>query len=381
MPSTRADGTRPPHQGAVLALYVAIWTSLAVISAGQGYLSVSANRERIPFPTLLAWELLVWYLWAVSTPLIALVARRWPFSRTLWWRPGLIHAACALAIVVAHTVVASLLKFAMRPDGSTETIAELMLDRLSFRLQTGVVIYAAILGILVAIERGRQLRARDVRAAQLEAELLSARLAALHAQLHPHFLFNALNTVAMLVRESGNRLALDVVVNLSQLLRRVVDRGDVREIPLAEEFDLVRCYLEIEQLRFADRLTVAIALDPAAADASVPPLILQPLVENALRHGIAHRVGAGRVGVNAHRDDRRLRIEVHDDGPGFEPGDPTDGRGTGLRNVRTRLALHYPDDHGFDVQSGRRGTVVRLDLPWRERRDANRLELLHAPAE
>ncbi|HEU4681111.1 MAG TPA: histidine kinase, partial [Gemmatimonadales bacterium] len=208
---------------------------------------------------------------------------------------------------------------------------------------------------------------RDLRTSQLESQLMQARLEALRAQLNPHFLFNALNTIAMLVRRQANTHALQGIVGLSQLLRQVLDRRGEPEVTLGEELALVQHYLSVEQLRFQDRLGVSVSVPPEVLDARVPSLILQPLVENAVRHGVSRRGETGRIAISGRRHHGTLRLEVRDNGPGFPDGwDPTTSAGIGLANTRERLQRLYGPTHRFKARNGPQGgAVVSVTIPFR----------------
>lgn len=235
--------------------------------------------------------------------------------------------------------------------------------------------YVELIGARVALaidnarlfREAREARNRSVRAAELEAQLARARLDALQAQLNPHFLFNALNTVAMLVRRGANADALRGVVSLSELLRKVLVGNRSLEVPLHEELAVVEHYLSIERMRFRDRLTVAVEADADVRDALVPSLILQSMVENAVRHGIAPSKSGGHVAIRCHRRNDVLAIEVRDNGTGLPEGwDPRATAGIGLANTRERLERLYHDTHVFEVRSAPgSGTVATIEIPLR----------------
>jgi len=201
----------------------------------------------------------------------------------------------------------------------------------------------------------------ELRASRLEAQLMQARLEALRAQLNPHFLFNALNTIAMLVRRQANAEALRGIVGLSQLLRQVLDRRAAPEVSLGEELALVEHFLAIEQLRYPERLRVRIRVDSGVLEAQVPNLLLQPLVENAVRHGVGGRNDAGFVEIAARRRRDTLTLTVRDDGPGLPDGwRPEEGFGLGLANTRERLQRLYGPHHRFEIGNDRRGGARAL---------------------
>jgi len=213
----------------------------------------------------------------------------------------------------------------------------------------------------------REARDRAIRASLLETQLAQAQLEALRAQLNPHFLFNALNTVAMLVRREANADALSGIVALSDVLRQALNGKAAAEVPLGQELELIERYLEIERLRFRDRLTVKLSVEPAALDARLPTMILQPLVENAVRHGIARRAEGGRVEVVARRDGGALLIEVCDNGPGFPDGWDVDAAtGVGLANTRERLRWMYGDGQRLEARNAPDGgAIVSIRIPVR----------------
>jgi GAF domain-containing protein len=222
----------------------------------------------------------------------------------------------------------------------------------------------------------REAHEHELRTSQLEVRLTEARLEALRAQLNPHFLFNALNTIAMLVRREANADALRGIVGLSQLLRQVLDRREAAEVGLGEELALVEHYLAIEQLRYRERLQVEIEVKPETLEARVPSLLLQPLVENAVRHGVGARNQAGHVRIAGRRLGDRLRLEVRDDGPGFPPGwTPRSGRGLGLANTRERLLGLYAGNQRLELGNAPGGgALVAVTIPFRIRPDAGRSE-------
>jgi LytS/YehU family sensor histidine kinase len=211
-------------------------------------------------------------------------------------------------------------------------------------------------------------RAQDevIRASRLESQLMRTRLDALRAQLDPHFLFNALNTIAMLVRRQANQDALRGIVSLSELLRRSLAEQSALLVPLRSELPLLESYVAIEQLRFRDRLHVHVGVAPDTLDALVPGLLIQPLLENAIKHGIARRSDAGTVEVRSRRDADMLVLEVMDDGPGFPAGwDPGTSGGIGLANTRERLERLFDGTHQFEAHNGPGGgAVVTIRIPF-----------------
>ena len=256
-------------------------------------------------------------------------------------------------------------------DWSHYTVSTLLL--LPVDLLTYCGFFAASFAIVYHFkyrQRGEEALQLQLRTAQLESDLARAELTVLRGQLHPHFLFNSFNAVASLVRQKRNDAAVEIIAQLSALLRLAIERTGRQELPLDEEIDFIRRYLEIEQVRFGEKLRLDFALDPAALDAAVPNLVLQPLVENAIKHGISRRTRPGTLRLAARRLDSRLQLEIVDDGPGGssldrETGDGRPG-GIGLSNTRARLEKIYGSDYHLEmIPRPEGGMRVCLDLPWR----------------
>jgi LytS/YehU family sensor histidine kinase len=225
-----------------------------------------------------------------------------------------------------------------------------------------VMVYSLLLGVGYALVYARQLHERELREAQLETELLSAHLNVLKMQLHPHFLFNALNSISSLMYTDVGA-ADRTVARLADFLRQTLRTIDTQEVTLQEEINFLTLYLDIERTRLRDRLEVCLDADEGARVALVPHLILQPLVENAIRHAIAPRVDGGSVTILARRCGDRLHLVVSDDGPGLQ-GDPST-TGLGLRNTRQRLQHLYPGTHRFSIRNGPiGGAEVEVEIPY-----------------
>ncbi len=228
-------------------------------------------------------------------------------------------------------------------------------------------LYGAVLSVCNLIVYKRRLRERELTTSRLETQLASAQMQALRSQLNPHFLFNAMNTISMLVRNQKQEEAVKTIAGLSELLRYVLDDTTNQEIPLRQELEFVRRYLEIEQIRFQDRLQVTITADNKANDALVPNLLLQPIVENAIRHGIAKSSAATNVSVVASVEGASVKILVADDGPGFPEIPPNIAdNSVGLPNARKRLNQLYGSDAGIEfVANHPNGASISITIPYR----------------
>jgi LytS/YehU family sensor histidine kinase len=298
-----------------------------------------------------------------------MLTRRVPLRFPPGRRALLIHLACFFAAAVTHAFVYTSVGMAMSTSPRESTFLALVGRSLLGWFPISAMVYAAIVSGGHWLSLVRQERERERRTAALEAQLARAHLQALRMQLHPHFLFNTLNTIATLVREQERDAAVRLLAQLGDVLRQVLRSASNHEVRLGDELTFTRQYLEIEQLRFADRLRVVWDTEPLTLEGAVPNLVLQPLVENALRHGIAKRPEAGLLEIGSRREGERLSLWVRDDGPGLQNSTESDGEGVGMANVRARLAALHGELAELRVESvspeaggGARATIV---LPWR----------------
>jgi signal transduction histidine kinase len=333
-----------------------IWTLFPLLTAMQSALYAAYEGQPIDWGRILPLRLADWYTCALFTPVCFWLARRFRFERATWVRSAAVHLAVISPIVVVKYVLFLEVARVLAPADNWA------LGRtLAGNFVSESIAFWSLLGIVHAIEYHRRLREREVSAARLEAELASARLDALSAQLQPHFLFNTLHSVSTLMHRDVDA-ADDMLTHLGDLLHRTLKRGDRHEIALSDELEMLRHYLEIMQIRFQDRLSIEIDVDPSLHTALVPPLVLQPLVENAIQHGISRRPGAGKVEIGATASDGMLEIRVRDDGEGPAESQPRDG--IGLSNTRRRLRQLYGDNQSLELLPAvGNGVVVVLRLP------------------
>ena len=343
-----------------IALLV-LWTLPALWSA---YRAFAIDRLRNAGPGLPAGvvpQTGAWYLLLLVAPLIVIAARRLRLTSQMGLREVIYHLALLGAISVAHAAVyeALLRTVAARPP--RYSFLEGLPRAATGEVHLNVLFYLGVLIAVVALDLQRQARDRERRSLELEAQLAQAQVMALRMQLNPHFLFNTLNTIAMLVRASDNDRAVRMLAGLGSLLRHVLEDIGRQLVPLSDELEFIQRYLDIEGLRFEDRLRVRIDVEPGLFDAQVPNLILQPLVENAIRHGIARRAAAGDVRIAASRDRDRILLSVRDDGPGLGEDGASDGRaGVGLENTRVRLHRLYGAAGQLKVEDAEGGGVMAI---------------------
>ena len=302
-----------------------------------------------------------WIFLCALTPLAWHLGQRFPVRRPRMGRALLVHGAGALVLCIGWATMGVLLRRRLNePDAPF--IHELAGWSLT-SVPWSFFMYFALLGTVHAFAYWVEARDRELLATQLSGQLAEARLRALRAQLQPHFLFNTLNAITVLVRDRRGSLAVRMLDQLSDLLRQVLRSDQPHEIPLRDELLLVRQYLDIEQVRFSDRLRVEFAIDAPTFDCAVPTLILQPLIENALRHGLAEQSDNAIVEIGARREGDMLELWVRDNGRGIAPGA---GSGVGLDNTRERLAALYGERASLTLgDDAGRGTVARIRLPWR----------------
>ncbi len=313
----------------------------------------------------LGQQVALWLVWAAFTPLIVMTARRFPLERDGFLAAVPVHVSLAIACIASYLAwcawISQYTSLSMsRPPPFRVAYRNLVGTRLTLAL----VLYAGVLGIALAVDERKRRRERELHAARLEGDLAQAQLQGLQMQLQPHFLFNTLHAISMLVREDPEA-ASRMIVRLGDLLRRTLALAHTPELPLREELEILRDYLEIEETRFQDRLTVTIDAPEEILGTHVPSLILQPIVENAVRYGVAERTSPGRVMVRGRQSSSHIELEVEDDGAGFETGSHRDG-GIGLAATRERLQMLYGDlaELRCGAAAGG-GALVRIRIPLR----------------
>ena len=307
-----------------------------------------------------------WAIWAFLTPPLAWLARRFTVERLGLLRVGAIHVVtCTVFVFFQEGFLALLTRFMGPYSMQKMTLGDALWDSVAKSAFLDTMVYVMTVGVLLAIDLRRKLRAQELTGARLQVELAKAELDALRVQLHPHFLFNTLNAISMLVRKGEGDTAVRMIAGLSDLLRLALATAGQQEVPLRQELDFLERYLCLQQIRFPDRLQIRMKIDPDTLEARVPSLVLQPLAENAVRQGIAPSIAGGSVEVAAVREGEELVLRVRDTGVGLQPGSESSG-GVGLRNVRERLQHLYPGQHRFRVANRAEGGVESLlAIPFR----------------
>jgi len=341
------------------------WTALALVFAGQNYVNQAWWTDTIYWRGPLVRELIWVYSWNVVTPPILHLLNRFPLQRGKLPRSIVIHALAAPFFFAASSAIyVTSYRLILGPYPGSKSLFDSFRGFVIGGFAIGLLIYSLIIGISQAINYYRGYRDRELLASNLETRLVEAQLDALRMQLHPHFLFNTLNSISVLMRRDVDA-ADRMLLQLSNLLRVTLARNVAHEIKLRQELEILERYLEIEQIRFQDRLTVRMQVDPAALDALTPQLFFQPLVENAIRHGVAERETGGIIEIRAERRDGMMRLEVRDNGPGLSVSGEKLIEGVGLSNTRSRLGYLYGSEGRFDVGNAEEGgLIVVAEFPF-----------------
>jgi sensor histidine kinase YesM len=345
-----------------------VWAALGLLESGKAYVMSRAVGQPAAAAQVLVGNLPWWLFWGALTPAVFALCRRWGFFvGERWGRALLVHVPAALLLSVLHlTVTAAVFQRTSAPDAVLGRMWTMWLNSFLF---LELFTYGLIVVGYHALVHYRLYRERQDAAARLELEqerlgreMARAKLQALQMELQPHFLFNTFNAITALVRRNENRAAVEMLVRLGELLRRTLERGGTPQVTLAEEVELARCYLGIQQVRFPG-LEVEVHIDARAGRALVPTLVLQPLIENAVRHGLAGS-GTGTIRVCGSIRGDRLTVEVEDTGHGPGGPPPTAGNGVGLGNTRSRLEQLWNGDARLDlVPLAGGGTRVVLEVP------------------
>lgn len=322
-----------------------------------------------------------WLLYAFLTPGVFAISSRWPLARPHLARRAVLHLFFSILFCIAWATSGQVLRLALMrifapellqtamQNGAGQFWRQVGIEWLSWTFTTlpfGVAVYLCVVGIEHATRYFIEAREREVQVARLSEQLSSARFAALQAQLNPHFLFNTLNTIAVLVRDDDRQGAVRIVEHLSELLRRTLTRHRANEVMLGEELELVRQYVAIERARFSDRLRPEFRIPDSLLPAAVPSFALQHLVENAIRHGIARHPDAGLLIVTAERTGDLLQLTVIDDGVGIDPQAAMPA-GHGIENTRERLRALYGTKASLEIaRRTEGGTIAILRVPYRE---------------
>ena len=344
-----------------------VWTVIGLIFTLQWYFAAYRSEQPIPWGRALYVQMSWGYLWALATPLVLWLVRRFPIEKQHWRRNVLVHLLSSTVLSFATGMAGYLLltfKYGAMPGRSFSFQNSLRFAVGNYTEGMGTYLLVAVLSY--AYSYYRRYREGELRATRLEAQLSQAQLQALKMQLHPHFLFNTLHSISALLHRDTDG-ARKMISRLGDFLRLTLENAGTQEVTLKQEIEFLRCYLEIERIRFQDRLTTRVHVDPEALDTHVPNLILQPIVENAIRHGVAPRSTPGEIEIRAKQEKGFLRIRIRDNGPGLPMNRSTESlfkKGLGLANTQTRLDRLYGARHRFEIANDPDGGLaVTLEIP------------------
>lgn len=342
-------------------LGLCFWTLLGLSFASQFYISSAKAGLDVSWKQAVNFALADWYVFALLSIPVVHLARRFRFEGGNWGRSFAVHAVGSVVFSAAYMVLRAWVGQWQSQAPFQDLFRPLLVKTWHFNL----LIYWGIVVVSHAFAYYRKYRERELRASELEKRLVQAKLQALQMQLNPHFLFNTLHSISSLMHKDVEA-ADKMIARLSDLLRAALAGADTQEVSLQQELKLLQLYLSIEQIRFGNRLTVKMDVAPNTLEAQVPNLVLQPLVENAIRHGIEPRARPGCIELRAQRQDDRLSLVVSDDGAGVG-ANGTIKEGVGLSNTRARLRELYGAAHRFELARGEAGGVrVELSIPFRE---------------
>jgi two-component system, LytTR family, sensor kinase len=356
------------------ALLFVGWTLVSIIFAGISYAAaIGENNKEFGFVSALRLNLVQFYLWAMLSPLVFRFSRHFPIElRPLNVRNLLLYFPAIISFAGIHQVIHLAVLWSIIPRWRQKYPALIDCYRAYFAFGFYIDLIIALLIVIAvhALLYYQSFRASELAQSSLKAQLAQAQLRALKMQLHPHFLFNTLHSISSLVLEDAPK-ANSMIARLGDFLRLTVDNSEQQLVTLKEETEFLRCYLDIEQVRFGDRLTVAFELEPQTLSAQVPHLILQPVVENAIQHAIAPRAAQGHINIEAKRLNSLLRVAISDNGPGITSNAHSLGKKcVGLSNVRSRLQQIYGPDFRFELMNaGDGGLTVVIEIPFQ--REAN----------
>jgi len=346
----------------------ALWCAGGLFDASQTVLVMHAEGRHAAWLPLFATELAIWLPWALATPLVIALARRYPIDRRVRVRHAAVHLVALIALSIAAEAWSALLQVLFNPWSNRQwpTFVDAFTTALIFQALTFLIAYALILTATYLVDARERIARQAAEAAQLNAELSKAQLAALRGQMEPHFMYNTLNSIAGLVRDRQGEQAVSMIVGLSEFLRRASQDSLRAQVTLAEEVEYLQRYLDIQKVRFGDRLRVVVTIPPDLLGAQIPSLLLQPLAENAIKHGIAKRSGGGTVEIAGVRRNGSLRLSVYNDASDLAPDWEATPLGVGIGNLRKRLEILYGDES--DLRLGRLdagGVEVAVTLPFR----------------
>ncbi|OJJ22368.1 hypothetical protein BKI52_06710 [marine bacterium AO1-C] len=350
----------------IILLVSGILTVLALLSASQTVLMRSMRDRPGNFWEMARYEIIIWQVWGLFVPFIFWASKKYPLERRVMFRNLLFHIPVSVAVVLIYFTIyiaydRAFFSFYTHPKWS---FWQCMLIYIASKFHWNFITYWGILGVMNTFEYQRKFKERELRAIQLESQLFQSQLQALKMQLHPHFLFNTLHTIASMVRQEEKKEAVEMLTGLSELLRMALEQGQKQKISLKEEMDFVNTYLAIEQVRFKDRLQLDIVIAANTLDALVPSLLLQPLVENAVKHGLAKKLSAKVLKIQTKQTEGQLRIQIFNEGYALaDDWQIQNVSGLGIKNTYQRLKQLYPGEYELSFKNHENGVLANICIP------------------
>ena len=359
----------PYQSGRKWLTIILAWTIAGLLFSAQSYYYRLSVGQEVSWTRILVFDTSYFLFWIFFTPLLLWLARRFRIEKSRWLSRIIIQVVAAVIVAIAHRALYDLIFLPLRQTAESPFTWERFSWSVLGFFDYGVLIYMIVLFVSHALEYHQRFQSENMRASRLQGELAAAQLQALRMQLNPHFLFNTLNAIAVLIHEDP-KTATAMVEALSDLLRQSLANSDQQLVTLRDELKFLQLYLKIEQIRFGDRLSIRLEVPPEVLPSHVPHLILQPLAENAIRHGIAKRGGPGEILIQAGRENGMLKLRVQDDGNGVrDHANVPNSTGVGLVNTRRRLQTLYGDQASFELSNGAHGGAtaeIRLPIHMRE---------------
>ena len=345
----------------------AVWLGIGLFDATQTVFVMRAEGMHHYWTSLYFTQLLAWLPFMIATPLILRLGHKFPLSdwnRATNWT---VHVFAAVIICLIYSLWVSMFEEWLNPWAfvpGPDPFGKLLLRKFFSSILSTAILYGLVLLVGHILATQRQFALQQAETARLSEQLTKAQLNALRRQIEPHFLFNTLNAIAGLVREQRNEAAVTMIARLSEFLRRTVSDSDRQQVALSEELEFTQKYLEIQKVRFVDRLAFGVDVPADLLSARVPSLILQPMVENAIKHGIAKRAQGGAISIAAARTNGTLTLRIFNEGPSLPGGWESTTSGIGVQNVRTRLQNLYGSGFELNLRNVRDGVEASLSLPY-----------------
>jgi two-component system LytT family sensor kinase len=356
------------HRSHRLIWIASIWLGFGLVDATQTILVMRSEGMHHSWVKLFLTTAISWLAWAIATPFVMHLGRRFPPVKLRPFSTWLVHLAACAVTGLAFTAWSTWMDLRFNPYAYTtarSSFTHVWSDRFYNGILASLLLYAGILAFTYVLDSRARLAHQQTETARLNEQLSRAQLDALRRQIEPHFLFNTLNAVAGLVREGRSDAAVSMLAGLSDLLRRVLEDFTGQQVPLGEEMEFAQKYMDIQKVRFAERLQFSVDVPTELYPAQVPSLILQPMVENAVKHGIAKRAQGGAIRISASRSNGTLTLSVSNDGPSLPPGWEIARSGIGISNVRTRLQSLYGNACELRMRNRDTGGVeVSVSLPF-----------------